>query len=148
MHRDLSHLLLRRVAIAVLFSTLALIDVRAQAAQPAQSKTPTPTVTLTTKPAPPVTGDNEFIVAVTGPDKKPLVGADVTVTLVMPAVPSMNMPEMKNSVTLKPVSDKPADAGKYTGKGQIAMAGKWNVVVTVKQQSKTIAEQKLTLAAK
>ncbi len=138
----------------VLFGALALFSVvtvfvvagRLDAAsQTTAPKPKEPTIVLSTTPNPPVVGANDFTATVTNIDGKPLVGADVVVALVMPA---MKMPEMKNSVALKPVSDKPADAGKYAGKGQIMMAGTWNVTVTVKVKDKPVATTKLTLTAK
>lgn len=123
----------------------------AQAQSPSTSAPPKAretTVTLTTRPSPPVSGANDLAVTVTAPDKTPVTGADVSVTFVMPAMPAMKMAEMKNTVTLKPVSDKPEDAGKYTGKGQIMMAGRWNVTVSVKVKDKEVASTKLTLTAK
>ena len=132
-------------SVATVFALAERLDAASQTGAP---KPKEPTIVLATKPNPPVSGANDFTATVTNIDGKPLVGADVVVTLVMPAMPAMSMPEMKNSVILKPVSDKPADAGKYAGNGQIMMAGTWNVTVTVKVKDKTLAEKKLTLTAK
>ena len=115
----------------------------------AQAKPPLPTLTLVTKPSPPKMGQTTFTVTVKGPDGKPVTSADVTVELVMPAMPAMKMAEMRNKVALKPATDaKLAAAGTYTGTGQVMMAGKWNVVVTAKVNGKDYAEKKLTLTAK
>lgn len=111
-------------------------------------KAPELTITLATKPTPTVTGDNEFEVTVTGPDGKPVVGADVSVLLVMPAMPKMNMPEMRSSVSMKPAIGKAADEGKYAGKGEVMMAGRWNVTITVRAGTTTLGEKKLTLMAR
>jgi len=43
---------------------------------------------------------------------------------------------------------KPAAAGTYAGTGQVMVAGKWNVTVSVKQGGKEIGQKKLTLTAK
>jgi hypothetical protein len=53
----------------------------------------------------------------------------VTVTLIMPAMPSMNMPEMKSSFEL------PWDGCRqmYVGKGQPPMAGTWTVLVEARR---------------
>src|SRR5258708_25169872 len=80
------------------------------------------------KPTAAKTGDNQFEVMVKGADGKPIADAEVSVMLVMPAMPAMKMAEMHNEVMLKP-----AAAGTYTGSGQVMMAGKWNVTVIVKQ---------------
>jgi hypothetical protein len=114
----------------------------------AQSKGPEPMITLTTKPSPPVTGDNVFEVTVQGSDGRPVVDADVSVLLVMPAMPKMGMPEMRNTIVLKPVEGKSSGEGRYTGRGQVWMAGRWNVTVMVKVGGKDVAEKTLTLVAK
>jgi Cu(I)/Ag(I) efflux system membrane fusion protein len=77
----------------------------------------------------------EFTAKLTGPDGKPLAGAEVNATLVMPAMPSMGMPEMRSSFDLK------WDAGKqaYTGKGQAGMAGTWTLAVVANKDGKMIA---------
>ena len=132
-------------SVATFFAPAGRLDAASQTATP---KPKEPTIVLSTKPNPPVFGANDFTATVTNIDGKPLVGADVVIAFVMPAMPAMQMPEMKNSVALKAVSDKPADAGQYAGKGQIMMAGTWNVTVTVKVKDKTVATTKLTLTAK
>jgi hypothetical protein len=95
------------------------------------------------KPTAAKTGDNQFEVMVNGADGKPIADADVSVMLVMPAMPAMKMAEMHNEVMLKP-----AAAGTYTGTGQVMMAGKWNVTVSVKKAGKELGQKKLTLTAK
>ena len=115
----------------------------------AQAKPPVPTITLKTSPSPPAMGATTFTVTVKAPDGKPVTGADVTVELVMPAVPSMNMPEMRSKTSLKAATDpKLAAAGTYTGSGQVMMAGSWTTVISVKVNGKDYAEKKLTLTAK
>jgi hypothetical protein len=136
-------------AIAAIAVTLVVNGIPATSIAYAQSKPPAPTLTLVTKPSPPKAGQTTFTVTLKGPDGKPVTGADVTVELVMPAMPSMNMAEMRNKVTLKPATDaKLAAAGTYTGTGQILMAATWNVLVTAKVNGKDYAETKLTLTAK
>jgi uncharacterized GH25 family protein len=44
--------------------------------------------------------DNQFHVTLTDAAGKPISDARVTVTLIMPAMPSMGMPEMKSSCEL------------------------------------------------
>ena len=56
---------------------------------------------------------------------KPIADARVMVTFVMPAMPAMNMPEMKSSFELPWVAARQM----YVGKGQPPMAGTWNVLV-------------------
>ena len=137
------------LATTVLAATTTTASARTPAVDAqAAAKQKEPVVTLVTKPNPPVGGMNEFTVTITGVDGKPIAGADVTVTFVMPAMPAMKMAEMKNSIALKPVSDKPADAGKYSGKGQVMMAGTWDVTVTAKVKDTVVAEKKLKVTAK
>jgi hypothetical protein len=115
----------------------------------AQTTPPKPAVTLSTRPSPPATGNTTFTVTVKAPDGKPVTGADVTIELVMPAMPAMNMPEMRSKVALRPAEDaKLAAVGTYTGAGQIMMAGTWNVTVSVKVGGKDYAETKTMIAAK
>ena len=127
-------------------------DTSAAEAAAAQTKTAGATTTqptarieisLVSQPNPAKVGENQFEVTVKGSDGKPVANADVSLLFVMPAVPQMKMPEMRNEVKLKP-----AGAGKYTGSGQVMMAGNWNVTVSVKQNGKEIGQKKVTLAAK
>ena len=113
----------------------------------AQDKPTTPTMKtagldiMLMQPMQPKAGDNQFEVMVKGADGKPLAGADVSVLFVMP--PTASMGEMRNEVKLKS-----AGSGKYTGMGDVMMAGKWNVTVSVKQQGKEVGQKKIALTAK
>jgi YtkA-like len=80
-------------------------------------------------------GENQFEVMVKGADGKPLENADVSILFVMP--PMGAMAEMRNEVKLKS-----AGGGKYTGSGNVMMAGKWNVTISVKQNGKEIVRRK------
>ncbi len=88
--------------------------------------------------------DNVFNATVVGPDGKPIIDAHVTVTLVMPAMPSMGMPEMKSTFEL------PWSAGKqmYVGKGQPGMSGSWSVTVEASRSGTVIATFHTHLSAK
>jgi hypothetical protein len=70
-------------------------------------------------------------------------GAQVKVTLVMPAMPSMSMPEMRSSFEL------PWMAGHnlYMGRGTIAMAGPWTVMVEVRKDGKLIGSYRTRVSA-
>lgn len=138
---------------AILTTTLATAVVLATAQMPGMSHQVTTqkaaaTITLTTKPSPPVSGENEFVVSVTNADGAPVIGADVSVMLVMPAMPMMSMPEMKSGVSLKPAEGTDAKPGTYTGRGEVPMPGRWNVTVSIKVNGEVFAEKKLTLSAK
>ena len=94
-------------------------------------------------PDPPHSGDNHALVAVTGADGVPVSDATVTTVYYMPAMPSMGMPEMRNSFPM--TSD---GNGSYSGSGNLVMAGTWNVTVTVSRSDKVLGSQKFTVIAK
>ena len=125
----------------------ALVAVPSAAQSPAKSSAkakPAPLSIMLMKPTAATTGDNQFEVMVNGADGKPIADAEVSVKLVMPAMPAMKMAEMHNEVTLKPA----AAAGTYAGTGQVMMAGKWNVTVSVKKGGKELGQKRVTLTAK
>ena len=110
------------------------------AAQSAASKKPTVDIMLTSKPSPPKTGDNTFEVMVKDAAGKPITDAEVTAMFFMPKMGAM--PEMKNNVTLKHQKE-----GMYIGTGQVMMAGKWDVTVSVKRAGKEIGSKKFPVTA-
>jgi RND family efflux transporter MFP subunit len=79
--------------------------------------------------------DNSFHVNLTDANGKPVEDARVTMTFVMPAMPSMNMPEMKSSSELLWQANQKA----YVGKGQPGMSGTWNVFVEARKGNSVIA---------
>jgi len=129
--------------------TGVVLTLATAAAGYAQPKAPAPSVTFSTKPAPAAAGATTFTVVVKDAAGKPVTGADVAVEFVMPAMPMMKMPEMRNTTMLKAPEDaKVAATGTYVGAGQIMMAGTWNVTVKVKRDGKEFVEKKLTVIAK
>jgi Cu(I)/Ag(I) efflux system membrane fusion protein len=88
--------------------------------------------------------DNQFQVTLTDAGGKPITDAQVTVTLIMPAMPSMEMPEMKSSCELA----WKADSNTYVGKGQAPMAGTWTILVEARKNSSVIASLHTHLGAK
>jgi Cu(I)/Ag(I) efflux system membrane fusion protein len=88
--------------------------------------------------------DNQFHVTLTDASGKPIIDARVTVTLIMPAMPAMGMPEMKNSCELA----WKADSKTYEGKGQAPMAGTWTVLVEARKNSNVIASKRTHLSAR
>jgi Cu(I)/Ag(I) efflux system membrane fusion protein len=88
--------------------------------------------------------DNSFHVNLTDANGKPITDARVTVTLVMPAMPSMNMPEMKSSFELQWMSARQT----YEGKGQPPMAGNWTVLVEATKNGSVIASTHTHLSAR
>ena len=125
------------VAIAIL--TIVPLGVTA-AAQATGGKKPSVDIMLTSKPSPPKTGENTFEVMVKDAAGKPITDAEVTAMFYMAKMG--NMPEMKNNVTLKHQKD-----GTYAGTGQVMMAGKWDVTVSVKRAGKEIGSKKFPVTA-
>ena len=131
------------LAVAALGAMVASASVAETPAKSSAKAKPARLNIMLMKPTAAKTGDNQFEVMVKGADGKPVSGADVMVLLVMPAMPAMKMPEMRDELMLKL-----AEAGMYTGTGQVMMAGKWNVTLSVKQGGKEIGQKKVTLTAK
>jgi RND family efflux transporter MFP subunit len=70
---------------------------------------------------------NTIHVALVDAAGKPVSDAQVRLTFTMPAMPAMNMPEMKNGAELKWTGSD------YTGPIQILMAGGWNVALEARR---------------
>ena len=86
--------------------------------------------------------ENMFHITLTDASGNAIPDAQVKVTLVMPAMPAMNMPEMRNSF------DVPFAGGMYMGKGTVPMEGSWNVLVEASKDGKVIATYRSHLTAK
>jgi hypothetical protein len=129
-------------AAAAIAFTIAMALPRhvAAAQQPAAGKKPALDIMLTSKPSPPKMGDNTFEVMVKDAAGKPVTDAEVTAMFYMAKMGAM--PEMKNNVTLKHQKD-----GTYVGTGQVMMAGKWDVTVSVKRAGKEIGSKKFPVTA-
>ena len=87
--------------------------------------------------------DNVFTANLTGADGKSVSDAQVKVTLVMPAMPSMGMPEMKSSFDLVWNAAQHA----YSGKGQPGMVGTWTVTVEARKAGAVLATVHTHLSA-
>jgi hypothetical protein len=98
---------------------------------------------LRTQPAPPRSGKNDFEVTVKDADGKPIADAEVSLAFYMPPMPSMNMPEMRNTVKLTSAGD-----GNYKGSGTIGMTGDWDVTVTVSRTGRELDSRKMRLTVK
>lgn len=109
---------------------------------PAASEQRGTDITLKTNPDPVRMGDNTFEVTVMQ-NGKPVTDATVSTEFFMAAMPSMNMPEMRTKTDLTHVGD-----GTYRGKGQVTMAGNWDVTVMVMRDGQEIGSKKITLTAK
>jgi hypothetical protein len=92
---------------------------------------------------PPQTGDNVFEVSVKDAEGRPVADADVSVTLFMPAMPTMSMPAMRNQMRLPSVG-----GGVYRGPGQVLMGGRWEATVTVNKEGRQLGSRQFPLVAK
>ncbi len=97
-------------------------------------------IDLSTEPSPPCKGANILRARLTAADGKPVVGAQVTTTLFMPAMPAMGMGAQGAVVTL-------ADQGQgvYTGSLQLSSGGTWQLTVSVARNGQSIATKQLSL---
>ena len=88
--------------------------------------------------------DSLFHVNLTDANGKPIADARVTVTFVMPAMPAMNMPEMKKFLRFAVAGRQPNVHGQRPG----AHAGPWNVIVEARKNDGVIASFHTHLNAK
>jgi len=100
-------------------------------------------ISFRTQPDPPKTGESVFEVAVKDAKGQPVADADVSVQLFMPAMPTMNMPAMRNETKLPHVG-----GGVYRGPGQVMMAGRWDATVIVTKGGQQLGRKQLAVAAK
>lgn len=92
--------------------------------------------------ADPTQGDNK-VEAIVNQNGRPVTDAAVSVTFRMPAMPTMNMPEMRSTTPLTHEGD-----GRYVGTGQLEMTGTWNVSVTVVRGGTQMGSSRFTVVAK
>lgn len=92
---------------------------------------------------PPRTGDNTFEVTVKARSGSPIADADVAVTLFMPAMPTMNMPAMRNEFRLPS-----AGGGLYRGVGQLMTGGRWEATVTVSRDGQRLGSKQFIVVAR
>jgi RND family efflux transporter MFP subunit len=100
-------------------------------------------VDLVTEPDPPRAGDNSFVVSVRDAAGAPVADATVTVTLFMPAMPSMDMPAMRSQATLLAQG-----AGQYRGRVEVGMSGRWDVTIDVVRGGRTIGRVERAIVAR
>jgi len=91
----------------------------------------------------PTAGDNKVEAVVKQADGTPITDATVAVTFRMPAMPTMNMPEMHSTAPLVHEGE-----GRYVGTGQLDMAGSWNVTVAVSRAGTQLGSARFTVLAK
>ena len=135
-------------------SATFFLDSESQLRASVQAFTPRPTaddgaepaerlaITLRPQPDPPRTGDNMLEVSVADAAGQSISDADVSVIFFMAAMPTMNMPAMRNEVRLPSAGD-----GVYRGTGRVMMAGRWDVTVTVTRDGQTLGVEQFTLVA-
>ncbi len=99
-------------------------------------------ITFTSDPGPVKLGENTFEVMVMDGGAA-VADAMVTAEFFMPAMPSMNMAEMRTKTDLAHAGN-----GVYRGKGQVMMAGNWDVTVMAMRNGQELGAKKLTVAAK
>jgi RND family efflux transporter MFP subunit len=100
-------------------------------------------ITFRTEPDPPKgAAENNFHVTVHDAQGKPVSDAQVRVALVMPAMPSMGMAEMRSGMELK------WNGSEYMGKGNVSMAGPWTVTVEVMRGGRTAATHRTRVTAR
>jgi hypothetical protein len=100
------------------------------------------TLDYASEPVSPRAGRNTFRVKLTGADGTALVGAQVTVTFFMPAMPAMGMAAMRNVATL---SEK--GAGLYEGTSEVPTGGTWQVTVLATKAGQTVAQKRFSVTA-
>jgi hypothetical protein len=88
------------------------------------------------QPDPPHAGNTSVLVPLADAAGKPVADAQVKVSFVMPAMPSMNMPEMRAAADLHWDAARKA----YTGTVAVPMAGPYNVVAQASRAGRLLAE--------
>src|SRR5262249_16893865 len=107
--------------------------------QPATSATASQlAITFTSIPNPPRVGENQFEVAVKDASGTPVSDGGVSIQFFMAAMPTMNMPAMRNVVNLRP-----AGGGLYRGTGQVLTGGRWETTITVNRNGQRIGSRQL-----
>jgi RND family efflux transporter MFP subunit len=100
-------------------------------------------ISFRSQPDPPRTGENMLEVTVRDAAGQPIADADVAVTFFMPAMPTMNMPAMRNQAKLPS-----AGGGVYRGAGQVMTAGRWDVTVDVSRGGQRIGSRQFAVVAR
>jgi RND family efflux transporter MFP subunit len=100
-------------------------------------------ITFRSQPDPPKTGETTFEVTVKDPVKGLITDAEVSVTLFMPAMPTMNMPAMRNETKLPHTGN-----GVYRGAGQLMIPGRWEATVTVTRDGQRLGSKQFPVVAR
>ncbi|HYL93230.1 MAG TPA: FixH family protein, partial [Alphaproteobacteria bacterium] len=97
---------------------------------------------FSSQPDPPHKGNNTFRVKLTGKNGVPVSGAQVSITLFMPAMPAMGMAAIKTSADLSDKGD-----GRYEGNASLASGGSWQVTLTARLNGHVIGSKHFTVNA-
>ena len=100
-------------------------------------------ITLRIQPDPPKAGENQLEVTIKDASGMPVDDAQVSVQFYMPAMPTMNMPAMRNEVKLTG-----AGGGVYRGTGQIMIAGRWDTTVTIARGGQRVGSKQIVVVAR
>ena len=95
------------------------------------------------QPDPPRVGETTFEVSLKSPEGQPVTDANVVVQSLMPAMPTMNMPAIRNETTLAPAGN-----GIYRGTGALTTSGRWDVTVVVTRAGQQLGRRQLALVAR
>ena len=99
-------------------------------------------IDFSTDPSPPHKGSNLVQVKLTGPDGKPVAGAEVTATFFIGAMPAMGMAAVRSEAKLREKGD-----GVYEASLDLETSGTWQVTLVVKRAGQTIASKQLSVSA-
>jgi hypothetical protein len=86
--------------------------------------------------------ENTIHVSLVDANGKPVSDAQVRTNFVMPAMPAMNMPEMRNGAELK------WTGAEYVGPIQIMMGGGWNVTIEARRGNEVLATLRTQINAR
>jgi RND family efflux transporter MFP subunit len=100
-------------------------------------------ISFRSEPDPPRAGENMLEVTVRDGAGQPIADADVVVTFFMPAMPTMNMPAVRNQAKLPP-----AGGGVYRGVGQVMTSGRWDVTVDVSRGGQRLGSRRSIVVTK
>ncbi len=117
----------------------ASAEAPSSAAGPTQS---TINVDYTSDPDPARKGANNFRVQLTGPDGKPVTGAQVGLNFFMAAMPAMGMSALKAEARLNESAP-----GIYAGPASLSSGGTWQLTIVVTKAGRTLATKQLRLNA-
>jgi nitrogen fixation protein FixH len=130
---------MRGAGVVVALLTLVAACSRGAATGPPPAPIQPVTLAIEAAPAPPTTGENHITVVATGADGTAADDLTVAGELFMPVMESMG----KTTIAFTP-----AGGGRYTGQGNLTMAGAWQLTVTAKRGGQTLATRTFNLTTR